>query len=104
MRVRVWVHGAEGPAHDFELVDAPRVGDRVSVMLGNETEDGVVASVSWQLQAIEPPANDLAITAEPVGTVAIVHVICRPATRLDDAAVMVEGVDRPEHTLGVSSA
>ena len=47
MRVRVWIRGAEGPSHDFELVDAPRVGERVVISLvGGGSQEGIVADVS----------------------------------------------------------
>ena len=79
MRVRVWIHGANGPSHDFELVDAPRAGDRIAISVAGEVEEGTVASVSWQLQGIERTGDDLAIEGEPVGTVTMVHVICTAA-------------------------
>lgn len=79
MRVRVWISGAEGSSHDFELVDAPRIGDRVVVGVGSETEEGIVDAVTWHLQAIDPPAGDLPLAVEPLGTVTMVQVICRPA-------------------------
>ena len=80
MRVRVWISGAEGPSYDFELVDAPRVGERVVVGVGAESEEGIVAAVTWQLQAIEAPAGDMLLAVEPLGAVTMVHVICRPVT------------------------
>lgn len=78
MRVRVWINGADGPSHDFELVSAPRIGERIMVVVGGEAEEGVVADVTWHLQAIEPAATDLALVAEPLGAVTMVHVVCRP--------------------------
>lgn len=77
MRVRVWIQGADGPSRDFELVEAPRVGERISITHGSHSEDGVVETVTWNLQAIEA-ASGLSLEADPVGTVSIVHVICRP--------------------------
>ncbi len=80
MRVRVWISGADGPSHDFELVEAPRVGERIVISVGADTEEGVVSAVSWQLQAIEPPGASLSLVAEPAGSVTMVHVICRAAS------------------------
>lgn len=82
MRVRVWIGGAEGPAHDFELVDAPRVGDHVSVSVGGRLEEGIVTRVSWQLQAIEPLEGDVPFDRDPLGSVSMVHVICHPTAAL----------------------
>ncbi len=78
MRVRVWISGAEGPSRDFELAEAPRVGDCISISLGGRFEDGIVTSVTWQLVGIEPTANDLSLGVDPVGSVTIVHIICQP--------------------------
>ncbi|HEX2558578.1 hypothetical protein [Phenylobacterium sp.] len=78
MRVRVWIQGLDGPSHDFELLSAPRVGERISVAVAGQTEDGIVTTVTWQLQAIERSGSDLSIEAEPTGSVSLVHVICRP--------------------------
>ena len=80
MRVRVWISGADGPSRDFELVDAPRVGEHISISVGGHIEDGVVLSVSWHLVGIEYPAASLALAGEPVGSVAFVHVVCGPPT------------------------
>lgn len=90
MRVRVWISGADGPSHDFELVEAPRVGERIVVGVGSATEEGIVSAVTWHLQAIEPAAGDLPLAVEPLGAVTLVHVICRPAS--DAAAVAAESV------------
>ncbi len=79
MRVRVWISGAEGPSHDFELVEAPRVGERIVIGVGADTEEGVVSAVSWQLQAIEPPSAGMSLAIDPLGSVTMVHVICRTA-------------------------
>jgi hypothetical protein len=85
----VWVDGADGPSHDFELLEAPRVGERVSISVGDETEDGIVDSVTWQLQAISGAAGSL--EGEPAGSVTIVHVICHSR-----AAKPNEGAARAE--------
>src|SRR5438552_792085 len=77
MRVRVWISGPDGPSHDFELLSAPRVGERIGVAMAGETEEGIVTTVSWQLQGIERPGSDLSIESEPAGSVSLVHVICR---------------------------
>jgi hypothetical protein len=53
------------------------VGERISITHGSHSEDGVVETVTWNLQAIEA-ASGLSLEADPVGTVSIVHVICRP--------------------------
>lgn len=79
MKVRVWIKGADGPSYDFELVCAPRIGDRISIAVGDNLDDGEVEAVTWQLQAIAPPAAPLSLEADPAGSVTIVHVICRPA-------------------------
>jgi hypothetical protein len=71
MRVRVWIRGAEGPAHDFELLEAPRIGERVTIALAGHSEEGLV-------QGIERGHDDLAVEAEPAGSVTIVHVLCAP--------------------------
>ena len=90
MRVRVWISGADGPSWDFELVAAPRIGERVSITAAGEVEEGVVESVTWQLQAAEAQGG-LALEPEPPGSVSLVHVICRPeATRLGRASTAGE--------------
>jgi hypothetical protein len=78
MRVRVWIQGPDGPSHDFELLSAPRIGERISIALAGETEEGLVAAVTWQLQGIERLGADLSLDSEPAGSVSLVHVICRP--------------------------
>ena len=78
MRVRVWIAGPDGASHDFELLSAPRVGDRIAVASAGETEEGEVAAVTWHLQAIERQSLDLSLDAEPTGSVSLIHVICRP--------------------------
>lgn len=82
MRVRVWILGPDGPSHDFELLTAPRVGDRISIAISGQSEDGVVATVTWQLQGIEREDMALSIEGEPTGSVSLVHVICRPLGEL----------------------
>ena len=76
MRVRVWINGAEGQSYDFELVEAPRIGERIAIAVGAETLDGVVSDVSWHLQGIEKMEGDLALEGEPVGSVTAVHIVC----------------------------
>jgi hypothetical protein len=78
MRVRVWIAGAEGPSRDFELVEAPRVGECISISIGGRFEEGIVTSVIWQLVGIERTGNDLTLGVEPVGSVTLVHIICHP--------------------------
>ena len=78
MRVRVWISGAEGPSRDFELAEAPRVGERISISIGGRFEDGVVTSVVWQLVGVDPTPSDLPLGFEPVGSVTMLHVICQP--------------------------
>ncbi len=93
MRVRVWIRGAEGPSHDFELLDAPRIGERISISLTDHTEEGFVRGVTWQLQGIERAQDGLALDVEPAGSVAIVHVVCGPApgeAMLHEAAAEAE--------------
>jgi len=96
VRVRVWISGADGPSHDFELVAAPRIGERVVIGVGAETEEGIVDAVTWQLQAIDLPAGDMPLAVEPLGTVTLVHVICRPETPRLKAAVEGAAVDLAE--------
>jgi hypothetical protein len=80
MKVRVWISGEDGPSHDFELLDAPRVGEQVTIAFADRTEDGVVMSVAWRLQGIERADSDLSIDGEPLESVSIVHVVCSPKT------------------------
>ena len=80
MKVRVWINGAEGAFYDFEMVESPRAGDRISIAVGGESAEGIVASVSWHLQAIEKMAGDLALDGDPAGSVTIVHVVCEPTS------------------------
>jgi len=88
MRVRVWIAGEEGPSRDFELVAPPRVGEGVSISIAGTFEEGVVTSVLWQLVGIEPAATDLVIGVEPIGSVAMVHVICHRSG--DNGALSIE--------------
>ncbi len=96
MRVRVWIDGDEGPSHDFELVAAPRIGDRISIALNEQVEEGVVASVSWHLQGIERAGGSLALEGEPVGSVTMVHVVCRPTAEGSKVAFEVAEVGPTE--------
>ncbi len=92
MRVKVWIDGAEGPCRDFELVEAPRLGERISIAVGDRFEEGIVTSVIWQLVGIERSVNDLPFGIEPVGSVTVVHVICHPP-REDEMAFAERGVN-----------
>lgn len=80
MRVRVWIEGPDGPARDFELVNPPRVGERVCIATSHGLEEGVVETITWQLQAVEPTTTELLLEGEPPGSVSLVQVVCRPAT------------------------
>lgn len=98
MRVRVWIRGPDGPSHDFELVSAPQLGERVCINSASGVEEGVVEAVTWQLQAVEAGAAEIALEGEPPGSVSLVQVICRPAatvlrgafakTELDESAAV----------------
>jgi hypothetical protein len=85
MRIRVWISGAEGPSLDFELAEAPRVGERISISTGGRLDEGVVTSVVWQLVGVERTSKDLTLGFEPVGSVTMVHVICKPSNGGDAA-------------------
>ncbi len=76
MRVRIWINGDDGPSHDFELPEPPRVGERVSIAIGGATEDGIVMSVTWRLQGVARAEGDLSLEGEPIGSVSVVHVVC----------------------------
>jgi hypothetical protein len=80
MKVRVWISGADGPSWDFELVDAPRVGEHISISVSGKIEEGVVRSVSWQLLGIEGSGRALALAGDPMGSVSMIHVICGTPT------------------------
>ncbi len=82
MRVRVWIDGDDGPSHDFELVNAPRVGDRISIAVEGRVEEGIVATVSWHLQGIERAMGVLALEGEPIGSVTMVHIVCTPTAEV----------------------
>ncbi len=83
MRVRVWIQGAEGPFRDFELADAPRVGECISISAAGRLEEGLVTSVTWQLLGIQSSTHDLLLGVEPVGSVTLIHVICQPMNHVD---------------------
>ena len=100
MRVRVWIHGADGPSRDFELVVAPRVGERISIAHGGESEEGVVDVVTWQLQAMEPNVGDMGLEGEPIGAVGLVHVICRPLAKVITGAFTGAEVDISSEAVG----
>lgn len=78
MRVRVWISGAEGPSRDFELAEAPRLGECISISTGGRFEEGIVTSVVWQLVGVDRTSSDLTLGFEPVGSVTMVHIICTP--------------------------
>ena len=80
MRVRVWIEGPDGPARDFELVSPPRVGERICIATSHGLEEGVVETITWQLQAVEPTTTELLLEGEPPGSVSLVQVVCRRAT------------------------
>jgi hypothetical protein len=83
MRVRVWINGADGPCHDFELVDAPpRAGEHICLAMGDHKKEGVVASVSWHLLGIERSERELTFGGDPVGSVTMVHVVCGPSSQV----------------------
>jgi hypothetical protein len=54
------------------------VGEGISISTERGIEDGIVANVMWQLAAIDRSGNALTLGVEPVGSVTMVHVICRP--------------------------
>lgn len=80
MRVRVWIEGPDGPSRDFELVSPPRVGERICIGTGHGLEEGVVESITWQLQAVEAGPTEIFLEGEPPGSVALVQVVCRRPT------------------------
>jgi hypothetical protein len=100
MRVRVWINGADGPSRDFELISAPRVGERISIAHGGQTEEGVVDIVTWQLQAMEPNAADMGLDGEPTGSVGLVHVVCRPLAQVITGAFTGAEVDISSEAAG----
>lgn len=93
MRVRVWINGPDGPSHDFELLDPPRVGERVTIAVAGESIEGMVTSVAWQLQGIERNEGDLSLEGEPVGSVTLVHVVCDPKSQAFKLAGAEAGAD-----------
>lgn len=88
MRVRIWIDGPEGPSHDFEMLAAPRAGELISIACDGQVREGVVQSVAWRLRAVDRggPAADLALGAEPAGSVTLVHVICAPGPKAPQSA------------------
>jgi hypothetical protein len=93
MKVRVWISGPDGVSHDFELLDAPRIGERVSISVDDHVEDGVVADVTWQLQAFASGSGSL--EPEPPGSVTLVHVICDPRRETLNAAAAEVALEGP---------
>jgi len=77
----VWINGADGASHDFELLSAPRIGDRVSIAAADHVEEGIVATVNWHLQALESNPG-MSLEGEPAGSVTMVHVICSPTAEV----------------------
>ncbi len=80
MRVRVWIEGPDGPSRDFELVSPPRMGERICIATGHGLEEGVVESITWQLQALEAAPTEVFLEGEPPGSVVLVQVVCRRPT------------------------
>jgi hypothetical protein len=76
MRVRIWINGDDGPSHDFELPDPPRIGERISIAIAGQSEEGMVMSVTWRLQGVARTEGDLSLEGEPIGSVSVVHVVC----------------------------
>ncbi len=68
---------------DFELPEAPRVGESISIATEGRFDEGVVTSVVWQLVGVKPSSKDLTLGFEPVGSVTMVHVICNPSNEED---------------------
>jgi hypothetical protein len=98
MRVRIWINGEDGPSHDFELLDPPRVGERVSIGIGGHTEEGIVMSVTWRLQGVARTEGDLSLDGEPVGSVTVAHVVCGSTAEiiaLHPAAAAEVDMDQP---------
>lgn len=79
MRVRVWIRGPDGPSHDFELVTAPQLGERIVINSGGRLEEGIVEAVTWQLQAVDASPAEIALEGEPPGSVSLVQVVCHPS-------------------------
>jgi len=92
MRVRVWIEGADGPSRDFELVSPPRVGERICIATGHGLEEGVVESITWQLQALEAASTEIFLEGEPPGSVVLVQVVCRPPTDVLHRALAASSV------------
>lgn len=96
MRVRVWIEGPDGASRDFELVETPRIGEKVSIAHGGRTEEGVVEAVTWQLLAMDAATPEAALEGEPVGSVSVVHVFCRPQRASGHADIRSAAVDPTE--------
>ena len=104
MRVRVWISGEDGPAHDFELPAPPGLGERIAIAVGRETEEGTVISVSWHLQGVERLDGDISMEGEPIGSVTIVHVICSGSADIRRLAVAAADRFRSEILARVETA
>ena len=102
MKVRVWIAGADGPSRDFELLTAPCAGQRISITMAGKVEEGVVTNVTWHLQAIETAQNEIAIEGEPMGSVSLVHVICRPASEVLSGGFSTAEMDQGTETQGTA--
>jgi hypothetical protein len=74
------------------LVEAPRVGERISISVAGRLEEGIVTSVTWNLVAIERSGDFL--LEDPVGSVTLVHVVCGPSTPEGSGAARVEQAER----------
>jgi hypothetical protein len=81
------------------MLSAPRLGERVTVTISGDVADGIVTAVTWQLQGIERQGPDLSIEGEPLGSVSLVHVMCRP---LGEAARQAQEYDDLKQGSGVS--
>ncbi len=58
MRVRIWIAGDDGPSQDFELLDPPRIGERISIGIGGRTEEGMVMSGPHDAWAADCPDTE----------------------------------------------
>lgn len=103
MRVRVWISGADGPSWDFELLTAPRPGERITLTHAGKVEEGVVVTVDWHLQAIEASGVEIVLDGQPAGTVTLVQVICRPTAEVMTGASDAVELDAPVETPAVDA-